>query len=663
MTSSLDLSSVPPIYILPTHLQTDDLHEAEDSLYHAGGHLSYNAGEAHLFLGRVSQKKRAAFDLRSRGVWTEPADLPTPDPTRKKRKLSPISSDGGQPNERVGPINVNGPVDGDSLRNHASSSMLFPDLKDHVLVLRLDWLDNCLKENTVVPYGPYLVYWGKVVPKPAGAEAPESSPKAVTYIKATRDFQSVSTSTTTTPKKDTISSILARAQADNPSSSPISATSRRSFHSHPALTHSTRPPKLQRTTTSEFENLDSRSLPPLPDWAKNHVTYSCLRSTPPSPPNAAFIAQLEKIKLARLLTLDEIGVRAYSTSVASLSAYPFAITTPLEITRLPGCNEKIALLWSEWDSSGTTDSERYIQAIGDLESDTDLKHLHLFWEIWGVGPDTARKFYFEYGWKDLDDVVEFGWTSLSRVQQIGVKFYDEFLDKIPRKEVEAISDTILRHARLCRNISEEDWGTDKDMVCVIVGGYRRGKAFCGDVDVILSHRDEEATKNLVVDIVASLETEGWVTHTLTLNTTTSDRGQQTLPYRSEGHGAGFDSLDKALCVWQDPHFTPPTDEPGAKNPNIHRRVDIIISTWRTVGCAVLGWSGGTTFQRDIRRYVSKVKGWKFDSSGIRDRGNGMVLDLEAPREGDTADDWEDRERRLMDGMGIGWRPATERCTG
>ena len=364
-------------------------------------------------------------------------------------------------------------------------------------------------------------------------------------------------------------------------------------------------------------------------------------------------------------------MRAYSTAIASLSAYPHRITTETEVLRLPGCNNRIAELWREWyDSvpspSEDADGERYIQHVRDLEKSDDMKVLKLFYNIWGVGADTARKFLFTHHFKDLDDLVEYHWHAITRVQQIGVKFYDEFLVAIPRDEVEMISDVILRHARAVAGVSEQQHGSEEDVVCLIVGGYRRGKTESGDVDVILSHRDENVTKDLVVDVVRSLESEGWVTHTLTLQTTTSDRDQQTLPYRAKGHGHGFDSLDKALCVWQDPNFTASpsaSDAEKEKNPNIHRRVDIILSPWRTVGCAVLGWSGGTTFQRDLRRFASKEKGWKFDSSGVRDRGSGMVVDLERPREGDERDGWEDRERRVMEGIGVGYRPAPERCTG
>ena len=359
------------------------------------------------------------------------------------------------------------------------------------------------------------------------------------------------------------------------------------------------------------------------------------------------------------MTLDEIGVRAYATSIAAIAAYPHVVQSPSEILRLPGCDQKIATLWVEWYNSADEESERFLPTVSALDEDEDLRYLRLFYDIWGVGADTARKLYYDKGWKDLDDIVEFGWNTLNRVQQIGVKFYEEFKITVSREESEQISNTILRHARSSRGISEEDWNTDDDMVVVIVGGYRRGKEQSGDVDVILSHRNQDHTYEVVLDVVSSLEQEGWFTHTLTLNTTTSDRDQQTLAYRGEGHGHGFDSLDKALCVWQDPHYDRTKHQ---KNPNIHRRVDIIVSPWRTVGCAILGWSGGTTFQRDIRRWAKREKGWKFDSSGVRDRGTGQVLDLESPRGDDYGDTWLDREKRLMNGLGFGWREPGERCT-
>jgi DNA polymerase IV len=684
MSSSDVFAPLPPIFVLPTHLSTEEQYEIEDELAELGGQLTYDAKEARIFLARITQKKRANFELRTRGVWTEEVAEKVAEPARKRRRIDPNNEGrrtSGSETTSEDELHDAGPPVMDagtalsplvSLGEAAHIPSAF-DLVDKIMVLKLCWLDQCLKQRSLVPFASYVIYRARIISRPDGEKSPKPLADAQTYTKAgpSLNRQASFMNTTGAPRVGTnLTSIISRAKAEAASpSTPSSQTfnnqhARRRFNqtssSTPALTHPNRPPKLYRTTTSEFENRDSRSLPEPPQWVREHEIYACRRSTPMKPKNEAFLRQLHRIKEARLLTLDEIGVRAYSTAIASISAYPHVLQSHQEVARLPGCENKIAMLWSEWYGSAYVDDERSLEVVKALDADEDIKHLRLFFEIWGVGADTARRFYFTNKWKDIDDVVEFGWGTLNRVQQIGVKFYDEFQVKIPRAEVESISDTVLRHARRCRGIPKDKWGTDEDMVLVIVGGYRRGKELCGDVDVILSHRDEERTKDLVVDVVASLETEGWITHTLTLNTTTSDRNQQTLPYRGDGMGGGFDSLDKALCVWQDPTYD---SEEYSKNPNIHRRVDIIVSSWRTVGCAILGWSGATTFERDIRRWCKREKGWKFDSSGVRDRATGLVMDLESPKHNGDGDSWLDRENRLMEGLGIGWRPPTERCTG
>ncbi|KKY20836.1 putative terminal deoxynucleotidyl [Phaeomoniella chlamydospora] len=550
-------------------------------------------------------------------------------------------------------------VQGDEVE---AASTLIPDLTDRVLVINIDWITKSILAEKLLPVEPFIVYTARPIKKPKTQTTPKPARTPITYVKANPD-----TSSTSGIPKEQYNGILSRAQAD--AVGVPESTHRRRLGDRSSLhVKTSAPPRLHRTTTSEFEAESDISIPEPPSWVKSHEVYACRRSTFANPPNAAFIAELQKIRKARILTLDEIGERAYATSISSISAYPYYISHPAEILQLPGCDTRIASLWADWRATGDTDDERYIPAARELDNNEDLKILKQFYDIWGVGAETARKFYFTRGWKEMDDVIEFGWNELNRVQQIGLKYYDEFLIGIPRSEVETINQIVLDHARKCRNIPRSAYNTTSDFVSVIVGGYRRGKDKSGDVDLILSHSDENMTHELVLDVVSALEQSGWITHTLTLNTTTSNRGQQTLPYRSAGGGHGFDSLDKGLVVWQDPNFlNPSTGSPtttndaaasGIKNPNIHRRVDIIISPWRTVGCAVLGWSGATTFERDIRRWAKKEKQWKFDSSGIRDRATGQTVDLEGP--GKT---WEEREKLVMEGLGIGWRPPGERWTG
>lgn len=247
-------------------------------------------------------------------------------------------------------------------------------------------------------------------------------------------------------------------------------------------------------------------------------------------------------------------------------------------------------------------------------------------------------------------MVEFGWSSLTRVQQIGVKYYDDLKQGIPRPEVEYIANTILERAR----------DIDPGFEMTIVGGYRRGKPASGDVDVILTHRDESLTRFLVGRLVIALENGGFVSHTLALSTRNSERDQEPLIWNEiPGQGTGFDTLDKAMLVWQTPDGRV-ADGEGAMLPR--RRVDIIVSPWKTAGCAVIGWTGGTTFQKDLRRYCKVEKKLKFDSSGVRSRVDGSWVDLEEGALGKSPD-METSEKRVFAGIGLEWRPPEERCTG
>src|SRR5207247_2642231 len=85
---------------------------------------------------------------------------------------------------------------------------------------------------------------------------------------------------------------------------------------------SSRPSLLTQSTTEHDIDVN---LPPIPEYL--HTTYSCQRPTPVHPPNEAFIEQLTKIRTARTLTGDQIGVRAYSSAIATVAAYPYTISS------------------------------------------------------------------------------------------------------------------------------------------------------------------------------------------------------------------------------------------------------------------------------------------------------------------------------------------------
>jgi DNA polymerase IV len=663
---TLDLSLLPPVFVSVTHLDTCELHELEDNLAQCGAPLTYNLKEAKIVLTKAERKRRIQLDLRTNGCPTEEVEVvrladslhnTSPDVTlESEAKRDKIAQENHSSSKTSFTADINCSTDSETedegtleaghskLKRKHSSASLDPNQgyfsSPYVKVLKIQWLEDCQNRGIILPIEPYLLYQGR-------------------RIREQTDIKTPVKSTSTSNHFSTPQSIMERARADGVAnnSSPAQQHGQRRLgqiggnrKSAPFQPSShTKHAQLLHQTTSEHDLGQSSDMPEMPQWVRDDVKYACQRSTPPNPPNASFIAQLEKIKFARLLGGDEIGVRAYSTSIASLAAYPHPLSSPREILLLPGCDAKIANLYVEYANYGV------IKEVQEVESNPELKVQKLFYNIWGCGATTAKEFYHEKGWRDMDDVIEYGWATLTRVQQIGVKFYDEFLLRIPRKEVEDIASIIHRHAVKLRG---------DEVQSLVVGGYRRGKKDCGDVDIIISHPDESKTLNIITEIVASLEEEGHITHTLLISTTTSSRGQQTLPLNNTStHGHGFDSLDKALVVWQKP-MSHGSQSLGTKNTNPHRRVDMIISPWKTVGCAVMGWSSGTTFQRDLRRYVRQTYDYKFDSSGVRDRRTGRVVDVDQfEKETTRADTMVQAEKNVFKTLGLVWREPEERCTG
>ncbi|KAJ4389139.1 hypothetical protein N0V93_006601 [Gnomoniopsis smithogilvyi] len=595
---------MPPIFLLGTRLTADELQKWEEKI----PTLTRDVRQAQFIVGKISQKARAQFELRKLRLSTEeasPMQGKTSFPRARKRKIvdtreydrrsvSPTESD-------VGSLTS----DGES-QELPGTPVSFRD--DTVKVVKLAWLQDSLSRGKLLDYRLYLVF-----------EAVRESHKAPPPSSA---------------------ELLRRAREVAAGSSQTATSPHTSYGRHREGGHHNKAPSLLPQSTTEEHAI--AKLPPIPDYL--NIKYSCQRPTFVHPPNEAFIDKLKEVRELRAMRGDHIGVRAYSTAIASLSAYPYKLKSPLEIPRLPGCGERYAELFAEFENTGQLDE------IEQAASDPKMSAIKIFYNIHGVSAVTAEEFWRK-GWRDLDDVIEYGWKSISRVQQIGVKYYDEFLQKIPRAESEHIANTVLEYANKLR----------PGYHMTIVGGYRRGKKMSGDVDLMLSHPDEHATHNFIRKLVTSLEEARFITHTLSLSEHNSERGQRPTSFKPSGSGGtGFDTLDKALAVWQDPSFKPTSS--SCKNPNPHRRVDILISPWKTTGCAVLGWSSETTFQRDLRRYC-KDRGLKFDSSGIRSRESPYNwVDLEEGENG-PPQTMEEAERRVFAGLELVWRPPEERCTG
>jgi DNA polymerase IV len=212
--------------------------------------------------------------------------------------------------------------------------------------------------------------------------------------------------------------------------------------------------------------------------------------------------------------------------------------------------------------------------------------------------------------------------------------------------------------RKCRLAPSTKSAEGSILVTIVDISYRRGKSQSGDVDIIISNSRPHATQNLCVGLVKVLKKRRIITHTLTISTATSDREENPKhSFRQRASLAtanpgGMDSLDKALVVFlllkDNMYYT-----------GIHRRVDLIIAPWRAWGTAIVRWTGGTTFERDMRLWATKKMGLKFDSGEIMDRVTGDAVQL-VPPEGASAFD---AEKQVFERLGLEYVPPTMRNTG
>jgi DNA polymerase lambda len=70
--------------------------------------------------------------------------------------------------------------------------------------------------------------------------------------------------------------------------------------------------------------------------------------------------------------------------------------------------------------------------LNELTSQEEIKALELFTNIWGAGAQTARM-WVQRGFRTLND-LQSDEAGLTRNQRIGLKYYDELLDRMSREE-------------------------------------------------------------------------------------------------------------------------------------------------------------------------------------------------------------------------------------
>jgi DNA polymerase beta len=274
--------------------------------------------------------------------------------------------------------------------------------------------------------------------------------------------------------------------------------------------------------------------------------------------NEEFIDLMEKLSSIMLKQGEPFRARAYQKAQEAIMNYPGDITSPSQLKGKPGIGSTIMEKLNEYVQTGT---------LRVLEREK-TNPINILGEVYGIGPKKAKELV-DKGIKTIDDLRNRQDELLNDIQKVGLKYYEQIQERIPRSEIEEF-DMLLK-------VNFEKVANNKeDAKFEIVGSYRRGAESSGDIDVIITGKTGEIYKKFIDELIKS----GIILHVLS-------RGPS-----------------KTLVI---------AKLPG--NDRIARRIDFLYTLPDEYPFAILYFTGSKIFNT-VMRQEGLNKGYTFNEHGI-----------------------------------------------
>ena len=120
----------------------------------------------------------------------------------------------------------------------------------------------------------------------------------------------------------------------------------------------------------------------------------------------------------------------------------------------------------------------------------------VFTKIYGVGPKNAEKI-IKAGIKSISELREKEEDFLNTNQKLGLKYYEDINQRIPRSEIDEYSSLFQKYFNEAKSATSQS-----DAVFEIVGSYRREAKDSGDIDIIISNKNNNKTVfNKFIDLL------------------------------------------------------------------------------------------------------------------------------------------------------------------
>lgn len=266
----------------------------------------------------------------------------------------------------------------------------------------------------------------------------------------------------------------------------------------------------------------------------------------------------------------------YTKAVTSLRSSGIkSITNGEELMRLPWIGKGIAAKVDEFIRTGK------VALLTEFRHDPRVRAFQELTNVFSIGPKRAKELIDQgiLSVKDLKTKVRSGKIKLTESQRVGLKYHDDLLKKIPRKESERVREIIEKNVK---SLFGEKTCT------LLAGSYHTGKKESGDIDIVVSIR--------------SLRTKEDIQKVPVLQKLVSRLFKRRL-------------LVDTLLGSRIPSSTQTTYIGVAKIGKTARHIDIHIVGWEELPYHMLYFGSGEKFSRQIRQWAKK-EGYKLSEHGL-----------------------------------------------
>lgn len=266
--------------------------------------------------------------------------------------------------------------------------------------------------------------------------------------------------------------------------------------------------------------------------------------------------------------------RAYAKAIKALKEREGPIGSLEDAKAIPGIGAKIADKIKEIIETGK------LHQVNAINQNENYKIIDELMQIHGIGPAKANELVKEKGIKTIEDLMGRADELLNDKQKMGLKYYKDIQERIPRAEMIKHNDYIMGVIA----------SIDPALKAVIAGSFRRGEKNSGDIDVLITNPvGASPGPGVIKSIVDVFMKDKYICDVLALG----------------------DKKCMAVC--------------RLKHHQTHRRIDLMLTKPSEFAFAVLYFTGSATFNVAMRNWAL-ARGLSLSEHGLKEVKTGEFVD-------------------------------------